>query len=161
MLASTTDAEARVMKMGDGGLRPAFNMQYAVAGSELGGPRTIVGVNVRSEWANDRPCFWPTVGTRKRRTSRRPSVWASTSSSRPPRRPRPSRSYRNRAGLAELANAHQKTHHGIAQVLVNGVAKVTCVILLNAIGSDRWTPLHGYRQELPVRFVPAQKFRAR
>lgn len=44
--ASTTDAEARVMKMADGGFRPAFNVQYAVAGSELGGPRTIVGLTV-------------------------------------------------------------------------------------------------------------------
>jgi len=32
--------------MADGGLRPAYNVQLAVAGSELGGPRTIVGVNV-------------------------------------------------------------------------------------------------------------------
>jgi transposase len=29
--ASTTDAEARVMKMGDGGFRPAFNVQFATA----------------------------------------------------------------------------------------------------------------------------------
>ncbi len=44
--ASTTDADARVMKMPGGGFRPAYNVQYAVAGSELGGPRTIVGVSV-------------------------------------------------------------------------------------------------------------------
>ena len=44
--------------------------------------------------------------------------------------------YRARAGLAELANAHQKTHHGITQVLVRGIPKVTCVILLNVIGSN-------------------------
>lgn len=44
--ASTTDAEARVMKMADGGFRPAYNVQYAVAGSPLGGPRTVVGVMV-------------------------------------------------------------------------------------------------------------------
>ena len=36
----------RVMKMADGGFRPAFNIQLASAGSELGGPRTIVGVRV-------------------------------------------------------------------------------------------------------------------
>ena len=36
--ASTTDDEARVMKMGDGGFRPAYNVRYAVAGSRLGGP---------------------------------------------------------------------------------------------------------------------------
>jgi transposase len=44
--ASTTDAEARVMKMPDGGFRPGYNIQLAVAGSELGGPRTIVGLRV-------------------------------------------------------------------------------------------------------------------
>ena len=36
--ASTTDAEARVMKMADGGFRPAYNVQMATAGSPLGGP---------------------------------------------------------------------------------------------------------------------------
>ena len=44
--ASTTDADARVMKMADGGFRPAYNLQFAVAGETLGGPRTIVGVEV-------------------------------------------------------------------------------------------------------------------
>lgn len=44
--ASTTDAEARVMKMADGGFRPAYNVQMATAGSPLGGARTIVGVRV-------------------------------------------------------------------------------------------------------------------
>ena len=42
MRASTTDAEARVMKMADGGFRPALNVRTATAGSELGGPRTII-----------------------------------------------------------------------------------------------------------------------
>lgn len=44
--ASTTDPEARVMKMADGGFRPGLNLQLAVAGDPVGGPRTIVGVNV-------------------------------------------------------------------------------------------------------------------
>lgn len=44
--ASTTDPEARVMKMPDGGFRPGYNVQFAVAGDEMGGPRTIVGLNV-------------------------------------------------------------------------------------------------------------------
>jgi transposase len=44
--ASTTDAQARVMKMADGGFRPAYNIQMASAGSPLGGPRTIVAVQV-------------------------------------------------------------------------------------------------------------------
>jgi len=41
--ASTTDAEARVMKMGDGGFRPAFNVQFATTTDAA---RAIVGVSV-------------------------------------------------------------------------------------------------------------------
>jgi IS5 family transposase len=40
--ASTTDADARVMKMGDGGYRPAFNVQLATAT----GSQVITGVDV-------------------------------------------------------------------------------------------------------------------
>jgi transposase len=47
--ASTTDAEARVMKMADGGFRPSYNVQMVTAGSPLGGPRTIVGVQVTNQ----------------------------------------------------------------------------------------------------------------
>lgn len=43
---STTDAHARVMKMADGGFRPGYNVQLAVAGKAEGGPRTVVGVQV-------------------------------------------------------------------------------------------------------------------
>ena len=44
--ASTTDPDARNMKMPDGGFRPGYNFQFAVAGEETGGPRTIVGMQV-------------------------------------------------------------------------------------------------------------------
>jgi len=40
--ASTTDADARVMKMGDGGFRPAFNVQLATATDS----QVITGVDV-------------------------------------------------------------------------------------------------------------------
>jgi transposase len=43
--ASTTDADARVMKMADGGFRPAVNMQFAVDTHS----RAIVGVDVVSQ----------------------------------------------------------------------------------------------------------------
>lgn len=46
---STTDPQARVMKMADGGFRPAYNVQLAVAGNPQGGPRTIIGVQVTNE----------------------------------------------------------------------------------------------------------------
>jgi transposase len=44
--ASTTDAEARVMKMADGGFRPGFNVQLATAGDVTSGVRTVVAVRV-------------------------------------------------------------------------------------------------------------------
>lgn len=47
--ASTTDPQARVMKMADGGFRPAYNVQLATAGSPLGGARTIVGIRVTNQ----------------------------------------------------------------------------------------------------------------
>lgn len=56
--ASTTDPAARVMKMADGGFRPAYNVRMATAGSAMGGPRTIVGVqvtNVGSDMGSIRP----------------------------------------------------------------------------------------------------------
>jgi transposase len=71
--ASTTDAEARVMKMGDGGFRPAYNVQYAVAGSELGGPRTIVGVNVTNV-GSDMGSLSPMAEQIKQRTGQYPEV---------------------------------------------------------------------------------------
>jgi hypothetical protein len=46
------------------------------------------------------------------------------------------RLYRARASLCELSNAHLRTHHGVDQFLVRGLAKVTCVALLGAITSN-------------------------
>lgn len=41
--------------------------------------------------------------------------------------------YRARPGLCELPNAHLKCHHGMAQMLVRGIEKVTCVVLLGVL----------------------------
>ena len=35
-----------------------------------------------------------------------------------------------RPGLCELPNAHPKCHHGINQVLVRGIEKVSCLAFL-------------------------------
>ena len=176
--ASTTDAEARVMKMGDGGFRPAYNVQYAVAGSELGGPRTVVGVQV-SNVGSDMGSLTPMTEQVKRRAGEIPKVVLADGGHAkrediiamkakgvdvlvPPadnartidelRRqgeapeviawrermetPEAKELYRARAGLCELANAHQKSHHNIKQFLVKGIEKVTCVVLLSAIASN-------------------------
>jgi hypothetical protein len=46
------------------------------------------------------------------------------------------RQYRARPGLCALPNAHLKGHHGMGQVLVRGLEKVTCVVLLGVQASD-------------------------
>ena len=68
---STTDAEARVMKMADGGFRPAYNVQFGVAGSEMGGPRTIVGVLVTNV-GSDMSSVTPMLADIKERTGQLP-----------------------------------------------------------------------------------------
>ena len=70
---STTDAEARNMKMGDGGFRPAYNAQYAVAGSPMGGPRTIVGVQVNNV-GSDMGSLTPMAEQIEQRTGQLPKV---------------------------------------------------------------------------------------
>lgn len=175
---STTDAEARTMKMGDGGFRPAFNVQYAVAGSELGGPRTVVGVQV-TNIGSDMGSLTPMAEQIEARTGELPRVMLADGGHAknedivsmkakgidvlvpPPdsaksieqlkldgaapeliawrermETPEAKELYRARAGLAELTNAHQKSHHGITQFLVKGIAKVTSVVLLSAIASN-------------------------
>jgi hypothetical protein len=51
--------------------------------------------------------------------------------------------YRARAGLAELPNAQFKRQFGLAQVLVRGIEKVTCVALLGAMTHNILSHLPG------------------
>jgi len=67
---STTDAEAHVMKMPDGGFRPAYNIQFA-AETEHG---FIVGV-AASDSGADQPSLEPMVEQVITRTGRTPRQW--------------------------------------------------------------------------------------
>lgn len=170
---STTDPEARVMKMADGGFRPAYNVQLATAGSALGGPRTIVGVRVTNT-GSDAGSVGPMLEDIERRTGQLPKTLladgnhADHASIReaarrgvkaliavPDRRHEPGpnaaddaalrawrermstaegqQTYRARASLCELPNAHLKTRFGFTGVVVRGLYKVTCVALMAAI----------------------------
>ncbi len=174
--ASTTDTEARVMKMADGGFRPAFNVQMATAGSPLGGVRTIVGVRVTNV-GSDMGSITPMLDEIERRTGALPTVLLADANHAshpcirtateqgvevliavPKRSKQPGANadkdpaivawrarmetdeakklYRARASLCELMNAHLRTHHGVNEFLVRGIAKVTCVVLLAAIASN-------------------------
>lgn len=176
--ASTTDADARVMKMGDGGFRPAYNVRYAVAGSQLGGPRAIVGVQV-TNIGSDMGSLAPMAEQIEERTGELPKVLLADGGHAkgeditalrakgvdvlvPPsdrakpieqlreegaapeiiawrermETPEAQQLYRARAGLCELTNAHQKSHHGLTEFLVKGLTKVTSVVILHAIASN-------------------------
>ena len=65
---STTDPDARVMKMGDGGFRPAFNVQFATTVDEA---RVIVGVEVTNR-GSDAGQSTPMLEQIERRTGVRP-----------------------------------------------------------------------------------------
>lgn len=178
--ASTTDPEARVMKMADGGFRPAYNAQLATAGNPLGGPRTIVGVRVTNV-GSDSGAVTPMLDDIQRRTGALPKVLLADANhgshdgirdaeargvellvpvpDTSARAKNPTRdqaaddppivawrermatddakqTYRARAGLCELSNAHLRSHHGVEQFLVRGLTKVTSVILIAAIVSN-------------------------
>jgi transposase len=66
---STTDPDARVMKMADGGYRPAYNVQFA---SDVAS-RAIVGVAVTHE-GHDRTALAPMLDQIEERTGRRPAA---------------------------------------------------------------------------------------
>jgi transposase len=174
--ASTTDSEARVMKMADGGFRPAYNVQLATAGSPLGGPRTVVGVRVTNV-GSDMGSITPMLDEIERRTGELPKVLLADANHashdciraatqkgvevlvavpKPSKNPGPNSNddepirawrvrmntdegqalYRARASLCELTNAHLRTHHGIDNFLVRGIAKITCVALLAGIAAN-------------------------
>jgi transposase len=65
---STTDPEARVMKMGDGGYRPAYNLQFATATAG----RAIVGVQVTNA-GGDAGQMLPMLDEVERRTGAQPN----------------------------------------------------------------------------------------
>lgn len=68
--ASTTDPEARVMKMADGGFRPAYNLQIAMD-TRSG---AVVGVQVSNE-GSDKGLIMPMVEEVQRRFARLPDRW--------------------------------------------------------------------------------------
>jgi len=68
--ASSTDAQARVMKMGDGGFRPAYNVQL----STVCGQQVIVGMDVVTT-GSDLGQLAPMVGQVTRRLGETPGQW--------------------------------------------------------------------------------------
>lgn len=67
---STTDPDARIMKMADGGFRPAYNVHFATDADS----RAIVGVDV-TQVSDDHSAFVPMVSQVCRRAGRHPDAW--------------------------------------------------------------------------------------
>ena len=180
---SSTDPEARVMKMPDGGFRPAYNVELATDQAQ----GIIVGVTVIKE-GTDAGQALPMEEQVVERTGRHPraylmdggfatreditaleerdvTVYAPVKlpKSKPEEeryQPRYGDSpqvvrwrqrmateeakavYRQRGSTAEWANA-QVSQHGVSRFTVRGVAKVTSVMLLVAVGHNllRWAAL--------------------
>jgi hypothetical protein len=68
--ASETDADARVMKMADGGFRPAYNVQFATTCAQ----QVIVGMDVVTA-GTDMAQLAPMVEQVERRLGRSPDTW--------------------------------------------------------------------------------------
>ncbi len=182
---STTDPQARVMKMPDGGFRPAYNIELATDQAK----GIIVGVSVVRE-GTDAGQAPPMEEQVKERTGQHPgcylmdggfatreaitaleerdvTVYAPVKlpKSKPEEeryQPRYGDSpqvvqwrqrmateeakavYRQRGATAEWANA-QVSQHGVSRFTVRGVAKLTSVMLLVAVGHKplRWGTLLG------------------
>ena len=182
---SSTDPQARVMKMPDGGYRPAYNVELATDQSN----GVIVGVTVIRE-GTDAGQALPMEEQVMQRTGQHPRAYLMDggfatreditaleerdvtvySPVRLPRnKPEEERYqprygdtpqverwrermateeakvvYRQRGSTAEWANA-QVSQHGVSRFTVRGVAKLTSVMLLVAVGHNllRWTALFG------------------
>jgi transposase len=175
--ASTSDADARVMKMPDGGYRPAVNVQLATDTAS----RAIVGVEVVNLGV-DTGQSEPMRAQVERRTGRKVAEHLIDGGylvhdeieraahdehvtlyvpPKPPRNtdqrggsedePRPGESdvlrdwrarmgsdegkaiYKERAATSETVNADLKTHRGLVQLTVRGLAKAKCVALWCAL----------------------------
>jgi len=68
--ASSTDSEARVMKMADGGYRPAYNVQFSTTTDS----QVIVGVDVNNI-GSDQGQLSPMLDQVERRYSEQPAQW--------------------------------------------------------------------------------------
>ena len=180
---SSTDPEARVMKMPDGGFRPAYNVELATDQAQ----GIIVGVTVIKE-GTDAGQALPMEEQVVERTGRHPGAYLMDGGfatreditaleerdvtvyapvKLPKSKPKEERYqprygdspqvvrwrqrmateeakavYRQRGSTAEWANA-QVSQHGVSRFTVRGVAKVTSVMLLVAVGHNllRWAAL--------------------
>jgi transposase len=125
--ASTTDADARTMKMGDGGFRPAFNVQFATATDS----QVITGVEVTNS-GGDQGQMAPMVEQHEPRADDSPAVaeWRKRMATDEAKE-----IYKQRAATAECSNAHAR-NRGLQRFLVRGLRKAKAVALWYALAHN-------------------------
>jgi hypothetical protein len=119
---STTDPDARVMKMPDGGFRPAFNVQVATTTDAA---RVIVGVSVTNR-GSDQGQTSPMLAQIEARTGTRPTEYLVDGGY--PQHDAIDEAkaiYKQRAATAETVNADGKAHRGLSATALRGLDKVT------------------------------------
>jgi transposase len=158
---STSDAEARVMKMPNGGFNPAWNVQLATDTES----RAIVGVEVSHEGSDSAGLSEPMREQVEQRSGGKVEqahqqgvqLFVPPKPARQPRRrgrelePKPGDSqsvlawkrrmassegkeiYRQRAATSETVNADLRGYRGLTPLTVRGLAKAKCVALWCAL----------------------------
>ena len=153
---STTDPEARVMKMADGGFRPAYNVQLATDVDS----QVIVGVGVINR-GTDQGEALAVEEQVAQRTGRHPGAYLVDGGfvdlediealegrgvrvyAPPQKREEGQAIYRHRASTAECVNAQSRMKYGAQRFTVRGMTKVIGIALLLAITHNllRWAAL--------------------
>jgi Transposase domain (DUF772)/Transposase DDE domain len=142
---SSSDAEARVMKMPNGGFNPACNVQLATDTES----RAIVGVEVSYEGSDSAGLSAPMRAQVELfvppKPARNPQLRGRELEPKPgdseavlawKRRMANAEGqqiYRQRAATSETVNADLRSHRGLTQLTVRGLAKAKCVALWCAL----------------------------
>jgi transposase len=125
---STTDPEARVMKMGDGGFRPAYNVQLATDTQT----RVIVGVDVTNSGSDlgQMPPRKEGIDPHQPKAGDSPPVaeWRQRMGT-----PEAKKIYKQRAATAETVNADLRCYRGLGSFGVRTLPKVRCLVLWAAL----------------------------
>jgi transposase len=125
--ASATDPEARMMRMPDGGTRPAYNLELAADC----GSRAIVGVEMTNA------VYAPVPKPRKAgvdrhvpkpRDSAAVAAWRQRMGTAAAKR-----LYKQRGSTIETINGELKMERGLGRLLVRGLRKVQCAALWSAL----------------------------
>jgi len=153
---SMTDPDARVMKMADGGYRPAYNVQLATAVEQRTGqqPREYLvdGGFVQLESIAAAAADGVTVYAPVRKPPRadidphvaKPTDAPAVAAWRVRMGTEDAKTiYKDRAAVAETVNADLRAHRGLNRLPVRGLAKVQCIAVWAALTYNvlRWLAL--------------------